>query len=257
MKLINIKKEGHICWASFNRPKQLNALNKELLTEIKEFSESLDEDLNTRVVIFLGKGKSFSSGSDLKESTKKSSKLDNWRHNFGKAAIKSILNINQITIAAINGYCLGGAACIASACDFRIASTDAKLGYPEINLGMNLNWLGLPLVLRLVGPAKTKRLVIGGQIEDSLTLLDWGFYDEIYPPDEFLTAVESMAYKYSLKPPLAAQMIKKSVNHLSYSNDEAIMHMDYDQNLLTLGTEDSKEAISAFFDKRDPKFTGN
>ena len=167
MKYLEVKKEGHICWVLLNRPKQLNALNTSVLKEITEFSKSLNNDAKTRVVIFSGKGKNFSSGSDIKENSKKTSRLETWRNNYGKAAIESILDINQITIAAINGYCLGGAACIASACDFRLASSNAQFGYPEINLGINLNWLGLPLALRLVGPARTKSLVIGGNIEDS------------------------------------------------------------------------------------------
>ena len=257
MKYLEVKKEGPICWVFLNRPKQLNALNTSVLKEITEFSKSLNNDTKTRVVIFSGKGKNFSSGSDIKENSKKTSRLETWRNNYGKAAIESILDINQITIAAINGYCLGGAACIASACDFRLASSNAQFGYPEINLGINLNWLGLPLVLRLVGPAKTKRLVIGGKIEDSLTLLEWGLYDEVHKPENLLKAVKDKALEYSSKAPLAVQMIKKSVNYLAYNDDKGIMHMDYDQTLLTFETNDTKEALNAFFEKRKPDFTGD
>ena len=257
MKYLEVKKEGHICWVLLNRPKQLNALNTSVLKEITEFSKSLNIDTKTRVVIFSGKGKNFSSGSDIKENSKKTSRLETWRNNYGKAAIKSILEINQITIAAINGYCLGGAACIASACDFRIASSDAQLGYPEINLGINLNWLGLPLALRLIGPARTKKLVIGGVIENATTLLNWGYYDEVYELEDLLEATKQIALEYASKAPLAAQMIKRSVNFLTYNNDEGLMHMDYDQTLLTFETKDSKEAMNAFFEIRKPDFTGD
>jgi len=257
VKYLKIKKEGYICWVYLNRPKSLNALNTEILKELTEFNSSLNEDLDSRVIIYTGSGENFSSGADLKEKQKPKTKLEAWRKNFGKPAIWSFLEVNQITIAAINGYCLGGAACIASACDFRIASDSSMLGYPEINLGINLNWLGLPLAVRLIGPAKAKRIVISGENENAETLLKWGFYDEVHPKENLLKAAKKMANLYTSKPPIAAQMIKRSVNELTYSGDDAIMHMDYDQTLLTHETRDRKEAIMSFFEKRVPEYKGD
>ena len=257
MKHLKIKKEGHLCWVYLNRPKSLNALNTEILKELTQFNASLRDDLESRVVIYTGNGENFSSGADLKEKREPMTRLKSWRNNFGKPAIWSFLEVDQITIAAINGYCLGGAACIASACDFRIASENAVLGYPEINLGINLNWLGLPLAVRLIGPAKAKKIVIGGENENANTLLKWGFYDEVHSKEQLMKAAEEMAKLYASKPPIAAQMIKRSVNELTYSGDDAIMHMDYDQTLLTHETKDRKEAIKSFFEKRDPEYKGD
>ena len=151
---------------------------------------------------------------------------------------------------------MGGAACIASACDFRIADTNSKLGYPEIDLGINLNWFGLPLAVRLVGPAKAKKMVIGGEHENAETLLSWGFYDQICSPNDLELEASKMASIFASKPPLAAQMIKRSVNELTYGNDKPIMHMDYDQTMLSYETKDRKEAVLSFFEKRKPEFTG-
>ena len=256
MKYIDVKKEGHICWVYLDREEAMNALSTDVLKEITEVNLNLNEDLESRVVIYAGKGDHFSAGADLKEKQEPVSKLKAWRNNFGKPAIYSFFEVNQITIAAIDGYCLGGAACIASACDFRIASDKAILGYPEINLGINLNWFGLPLAVRLIGPAKAKKMVIGGENENSETLLSWGFYDEVHPKNELMNAAKRMAELYASKPPLAAQMIKNSVNELVYATDDATMHMDYDQTLLTHETKDRKEAVLSFFEKRDPEFTG-
>ena len=240
MKYLRIKKDGPIATVSIDRPNSMNALSIEVLKEFCTLQEYFREDLETRVVIFTGEGENFSAGADLKEKAQLSTKLESWRNNFGKPAIKSILEIDQITIAAVNGYCLGGAACIASACDFRIASDKSLLGYPEINLGINLNWLGLPLAVRLIGPAKAKKMVIGGENENAETLLSWGFYDEICDADSLMDQAISMANLYASKSPIAAQMIKRSVNNLVYKNDESIMHMDYDQTLLTHETQDRK-----------------
>ena len=257
MKYLRIKKDGPIATVSIDRPNSMNDLSIEVLKEFCTLQEYFREDLETRVVIFTGEGENFSAGADLKEKAQLSTKLESWRNNFGKPAIKSILEIDQITIAAVNGYCLGGAACIASACDFRIASDKSLLGYPEINLGINLNWLGLPLAVRLIGPAKAKKMVIGGENENAETLLSWGFYDEICDADSLMDQAISMANLYASKSPIAAQMIKRSVNNLVYKNDESIMHMDYDQTLLTHETQDRKEAVTAFFEKRDPSFKGD
>jgi|TARA_B110000196_G_scaffold19026_1_gene14957 enoyl-CoA hydratase/carnithine racemase len=256
MKYLEIIKDGLVTWVYLNRPKSMNALSVNVLKEITAFNNDLKKDLETRVVIYTGKGENFSAGADLKEKNEPKSYLELWRNNFGKPAIESILNVDQITIAAVNGYCLGGAACIASACDFRIADTNSKLGYPEIDLGINLNWLGLPLAIRLIGPAKAKKLVIGGEHESSETLLSWGFYDQICSPEDLKSEAKKMASIYASKPPLAAQMIKKSVNQITYGNDKPIMHMDYDQTMLAYETKDRKEAVLSFFEKRKPKFTG-
>ena len=215
MKHIKVKKEGHICWVYLNRPKSLNALNTEILKELTEFNASLRGDLESRVIIYTGKGDNFSSGADLKE--------------------------KRVPVT----------------CDFRIASETAVLGYPEINLGINLNWLGLPLAVRLIGPAKAKKIVISGENENANTLLSWGFYDEVHPKERLMEAANEMANLYASKPPIAAQMIKRSVNELTYSGDDAIMHMDYDQTLLTHETKDRKEAIKSFFEKRDPEYKGD
>jgi len=257
MNYLDVKKEGHICWVYLDRTDAMNALSTDVLKEFTEFNATLKDDLESRVVIYAGKGDHFSAGADLKEKQKQVSKLEAWRRNFGKPAIWSFLEVDQITIAVIDGYCLGGAACIASACDFRIASNKAILGYPEINLGINLNWLGLPLAVRLIGPAKAKKIVIGGENENAETLLSWGFYDEVHPKDKLFEAARKMAELYASKPPMAAQMIKRSVNELTYSGDNAIMHMDYDQTLLTHETKDRKEAVLSFFEKRDPEFKGD
>ena len=257
MKYLQIKKQDSIAIVSLNRPESMNALSIDVLKEICTLQEHFRQDLGTRVVIFTGEGENFSAGADLKEKAQLSTKLESWRNNFGKPAIKSILDIDQITIAAVNGYCLGGAACIASACDFRVASKKAILGYPEINLGINLNWLGLPLAVRLIGPAKAKKMVISGENENAETLLSWGFYDEICAPDKLMERSLEMASLYASKSPIAAQMIKRSVNNLVYKNDESIMHMDYDQTLLTHETKDRREAVTAFFEKREPEFKGD
>ena len=233
MKFLKLEKRNKISYVSFTRTKSLNALNSQTLRELINLNKELDNDVNTKVIVYRSEGKNFSAGADIKEQQKKLSKLQIWKSNLGKEAIESILKINQITIASLRGYCLGGAACIASACDFRVASETTLVAYPEIDLGMNLNWFGLPLLLRLIGPSKTKKMVISGETENANDLIRWGFIDELYKDEDLDKRTDSFAKKYASKPALPSQMIKRSINALTYQSDQAIMHMDYDQFLLS------------------------
>lgn len=175
----------------------------------------------------------------------------------GPRTIRGIYEINQITIAAVNGYALGGGACIASACDFRIGAENCRVGYPEVGLAMNLSWVALPLCVHLIGPARAKEMVILARKENAETLLKWGFLDEVVPEGQLLSAAMKLAEQYAAQPPMAAQMVKRSVNAISSALDQSVMHMDSDQYLYATTSDDFKEALEAFFEKRDAVFKGN
>jgi len=129
--------------------------------------------------------------------------------------------------------------------------------YPEIDLGVNLQWKSLPLITHLVGPARAKRLVAGGERIHAETLLAWGVLDELVSIEELMPTAERLAIVYVNKPPVAVQMIKRSVNAIMGALDQSIMHMDSDQNMLTASSKDSKEAVQSYIAKTDPTFTGN
>jgi len=261
-KNLIVERNGNIAVVSFNRPEKHNALSIDLLNEIDAVARQFNEDAQTRVVIFTGKGKNFSVGSDLKDPKKAEqggdTLLQKFRHmKVGPRMVRGVHEIDQITIAAINGYALGGAACLASACDFRIGAETCQVGYPEVNLAMNLSWSALPLCVHLVGPARAKRMVILANRENAGTLEKWGFLDEVVPEAQLLNRALEMAEAYAVQPPLAAQMVKRSVNAISSALDQAIMHMDSDQFLYATSGEDFQEAIQAFFEKRAGVYKGN
>lgn len=255
---LKVLKEGPICRVLLNRPEKLNALNTGIMEEVEAVSRSFLDDEETRVVVFMGEGKHFCAGADLRQKVGGDDSMVARRRKSGLGArmIRAITEIQQVTIAAVHGAALGGGACIPTACDFRIGSEDSYCGYPEVNLGINLMWQSLPLCVRLIGPARAKRMIMLGQNESAETLLEWGFLDQVVARDALLDAAMAMAKQYARQPPVAVQMIKQSINAVSSALDQAVMHMDTDQNILTTLTEDRTEGIKAFFEKREPEFKG-
>ena len=257
---ITVRREGAIATVTFNRPEKANALNFAILCEIEHAALTFREDIDTRVVIFTGSGKHFSSGFDLTDPSNEYDGplvLKRRRNRIGARVITALYDMDQITIAAWNGAAMGGGACIPTALDFRIGATNCVMRYPEVDLGMNLMWQSLPLCVHLAGPARAKRLVVGGETIAAPTLLEWGILDELVAADQLIARAEALAAFYAGKPPIAAQMIKRSINRIVSALDQSVMDMDADQNLLTRGTEDMAEAVRAFLAKEDPVFKGD
>ena len=249
----------HITSVTFNRGKKANALNREFLLEIEKMALSFRDDTDTRVVIFSGHEKHFSAGADLNEGADQDSLLLARRREvrLGERAIKAISNIDQITIAAWNGAAMGGGACLAIAMDIRIGTTNTEMGFPEVDLGMNLMWKSLPLIVHLIGPARTKRLVAGGERINSKKMEEWGILDEVVPPSELISTAQTWGKRFSSKPPVAVQMIKQSINAITSVADESVMHMDVDQHLLARTSKDSISAIKGYLSNSDPVFDGD
>ena len=257
---LTLSHAGPIATVTFNRPEKANATNFGLLQQIEQASLSFREDLTTRAVIFTGEGKNFCSGFDLSDDNRDYGETTLERRRttrIGGRAIQAICDIDQITISAWQGAAVGGGAVITTATDFRIGTATTRMCYPEVVLGMNLMWFGLPLIVHLVGPARAKRLVAGAEWLEAQQLLDWGLLDEISAGDSPLPLATQWAERYAEKPPIAVQMIKQSINKLSSALDYSIMHMDVDQNVFTQSTNDMAEAKRAYLAKEKPTFTGD
>lgn len=260
-RCLKVEKTDGIATVTLNRPDKGNMLSMEMMNEIINVTQKFQDDIDTRVVIFTGAGKSFCMGVDLNDpehiSTAGGPLLARQRKfSIGPRMIRALYSMNQITIAALNGVAQGGGACIASAMDFRIGADNCSAAYPEVNIAIPLSWLSLPLCVHLVGPSRAKRFVMLGRREAAETLLNWGFLDEVVPTDSLLEEAWKMAEAYAAQAPVPAQMIKRSINAIVSYLDDAVMHMDTDQVLLAQSTGDFEEGIKAVFDKRKPDFKG-
>ena len=238
-KYLKTELKSGVFYIELTRKNSMNALNTATLDELKRVFLEASKNSRIKMIILHSNEKNFSAGADIKEKQKKQNNLERWQKNYGKECIEAILSAPQITMCVTNGYTLGGAAVIATACDFRIGNKDTIIGYPEIILGMNLNWLGLPILQNLVGSSKTKEMVISGSNYSTKELEKYNFFDELFDGDNKIKVINKWIKKFKSKSPLASRMIKRSMNVLAFHDALAIMHMDYDQFLLTQNYLDS------------------
>jgi len=255
--LLTTERLGDVLILTLNRPSALNALNPPLMLAIEAFGRAMLED-PARVLVIRGAGRHFCAGADLKAKASDASLVQRRRNaQLGGHMLRAIIDIPQVTIAAVQGAALGGGLCIPTACDFRIAADTAIGGYPEVNLGMNLMWQSVGLCTRLVGAARAKRMIMLGERFDAQTLVNWGLWDEAVPEDQLMERALALAKTYAEQPPIAVQMIKQTINQISGALDQAILHMDADQNLLTGSSQDRALAIQGFLASNPTEFTGD
>jgi enoyl-CoA hydratase/carnithine racemase len=259
---IEVVRDGPIATVTLNRADRRNAITTEMMRDLERISRAFSEDEQTRAVVFRAEGGDFSVGADLQQPPSArgagtSILMRRRAAELGAQLMRAMQEIPQPTICAVKGVATGAGACIPSACDFRVGADNARIGYGEVKIGINLMWHALPICVHLVGPARAKQMIMTGKLFDAATMERWGFLDQVVPAADLDAAARAMAEEYAALPPIAVQMIKRSVNQVSGALDGAIMHMDADQWLLASLTGDYKEAVSAFFEKRKPSFKGN
>jgi enoyl-CoA hydratase len=256
-----VEKSGYTAVVSLNRPEKLNAINVQMMMELKALNEDLRADQKCRFVIFTGKGRAFSCGVEFsrEEMTRryKKSGLANERlwQLFGHDFMHTMENLEQVTIAAINGPAMGAGLCLAMNCDFRIAAKKAILGIPEANLGIFFTWGATPRLTALIGPAKTKEMIMTCGPVDASEAFSIGLVNRVVPAEKLMNHCEELVSKIAGKGPLAVRMCKKIINAASLSKMADLYPCEPELVERLMLSEDVKEGIQAFLDKRPPRFT--
>lgn len=261
MSFVTVERAGRIAIVRFSRGDGRNALSAALMAELTDTARTLARDTTTSAVILTG-DTAFSAGADLKDPARAANAnapLIERREALkaGPDLCDAWESLEQVTICAIEGFCIGGAVSLAVACDFRIIGAGAHLRLPEVPIGMNMSWRTLPRLVTLIGPARAKKLTLFGERVLADEAERWGLVDRVTPDGETLGAALAWAEKIAALPPIPVRMAKAGINGAATALHRATSFMDLDQFALSATTEDAKEAVSAFLEKRDAVFKGD
>jgi enoyl-CoA hydratase len=254
--------DGRIAVVKFDRGDGINALSPEAMRQLSNAARSFEDDAATSVVVLTGAVSAFTAGFDLKDPegrARRTMDLGSLRRHLklGPRMTRAWQEMEQITIGAIEGFCIGGGMALAVALDFRVMGRDAHMRVPEIGLGMNMSWQSVPRMLHLMGPARTKQAVIlADQRISADEAYEWGLVEQVADPGRAFDGAMELAWKVAAQPPLSVAMTKLTVNRLTHALDDLASHMDIDQFALTSMSEDHKEGVAAFLERRKPKFRG-
>jgi enoyl-CoA hydratase/carnithine racemase len=196
----------------FDRPDRLNALSRELLGEIVDACRWLDGVTAIRAVIVCGSGRAFSAGFDLDDFGAMGQSSPRDTADLGRLAAEALTDVRPLTIAAIHGHCVGGGLVLAAACDLRIAADDTRFSIPEVDLGIPLAWGGIPRLVRELGPAVTKELVLTCRVFDADEAHRLRFLNRVVPAAELTTTAQALAAELASKPAFALRATKTHVN---------------------------------------------
>lgn len=259
---LTLNRQGRVLEVSFQSHNKVNSLNNALMRELTQLAQQLQFDSELSAIILTGRADIFSAGMDLKDpeaSDAAQMTLAQQRQlvKVGPAMCAAWEALEPVTIAAVEGWCIGGGVALAVSCDWRVAADNASFYVPELKLGMNMSWQSVPRFNNLIGPSRTKQLLILADPLDSATAAHWGLADYITDSGATLDKARELAAQVADMPPVPVRMAKRAINASAGALDNATSFMDADQFLLTRGTQDALEGAMAFFEKRKPQFTGN
>lgn len=252
-KNIIYEKSENVCIVTVNRPEVRNALNRETWLELDSAVSSVQKDDEIKVVIITGAGeKAFVSGADI-NALKERTMLETFTGE-NQSILNRLANLDKVSIAAINGFALGGGCELAMACDLRVAAENAKLGQPEINLAILPGAGGTQRLSRIVGVAKAKELIFTGDIIDAGEALRIGLVNRVVAPGQAVIAAKEMAQKIVKKGPLAIRFAKTVIDFGSNVNIESGLLMEKLAQTVLFATDDRIEGLTAFLEKRPPTY---
>jgi len=246
--------EKHIALIELNRPKELNALNLQLMGELRDTLKELDGDDDIRVIILTGNERAFAAGADIKQMADKSAvdmlmidQFSTW---------DQIRKTKKPLIAAVSGFALGGGCELAMTCDMIIASETARFGQPEIKIGVMPGAGGTQRLTRAVGKAKAMEMVLTGRFLSAGEALDYKLVNKVVPVEMYLYEAVQLAREIALMSPVAAQLAKESIDRSFETHLDEGLHFERKNFYLTFASDDQTEGMQAFIEKRKPEYKG-
>lgn len=247
--------DGAVAVITLNRPEKLNALTGAMLEALAEAADRIDRHKHVRVAVLTGSGpRAFCAGADITE-WGELTPLEMWRRwlRDGHRVFDRLARLRQPLIAAINGHALGGGLEIAATADIRIAEPHAKLGLPEVTIGIVPGWSGTQRLVRRAGPQLVKRLALTGELITADAALAAGLVNEVVPSGTALERARAIAALIAARAPAAVQLAKTLIN--AAEGEESASGMEGIAGALALSTADAKEGVASFIEKRPPTYT--
>lgn len=254
METLLYEKKDRIGIISINRPDAMNSLNTKVLMELDVLIDELAKDENIHVIVLTGSGKAFVAGADIAEMKDKNVIEAKAFARLGMSLFRKIENMEKVVIAAVNGFALGGGCELAMACDIRIASEKAKFGQPEVGLGITPGFGGTQRLPRLVGEGIAKELIFTSDIIKADEAYRIGLVNKVLAPDLLMDTVIEMAEKIASKAQIAVRNSKESINRGMQADIDTGMSIEEDLFAICFSTEDQKEGMKAFLEKRKPEY---
>jgi len=252
--------EGRVALISFDSQRASNSLTLEAMQALHDRALALQRDRNLVSVVLCGRPERFSLGFDLADAAAlQSMPLAERREtlSIGPRMCRAWSEIEALTIAAVEGWCVGGGVALACSLDLRVAGEGTTIYVPEIERGLSMSWGSLPRLVNLVGPAKTKRLVVLAERLSAAQAQSWGLVDHVVEDGGVRKAAEALALQAAAKPPVALRMCKQAIDAYANALAPVASALDRDQFLLALASDDGGEGIASFLEKRPPRWTGS
>lgn len=253
LEYVTIEKRGAVSVVRFDRKRNLNAFNEQLVLELTSVAKGFHDDVETRAVVLAGAPNAFSAGFDLKATDGWTSETDDLKRRHrayaGVRLCKAWEEMPQITVAAMERLAVGAGVAIAIACDWRVLGRGAYLYVPEVKIGLNLQWGALPRLISLVGPARAKRITIMCEKMHAAQALDWGLVDELADDGATVQKAIEMAEVAASMPAATTRMVKQAVNATAGALHAATAFADADQSQLTVSYAAAAAARKDFRDK--------
>ncbi len=260
--VVSVQEQGRVATVMLDRGYRANPLSMQALEELREAAERFHDRPDISAVVLTGRPDGFCMGMDLKDpvlARLRSEGLAKRRLSLraGPGLCEAWEKVDALTVCAIEGWCAGGGAALAVACDLRVMGQSARLYVPEVERGMNMSWGSIPRFRALIGPARTKRLAALCEQVDAPLALNWGLADEIVEDGQALASALHLANKAAALPPTAMKMVKHDVNVAAHALSRATGHRDLEAFALMERSDDFKEGVESFLAGRDPRYSGN
>ncbi len=256
MRYFLLDREDGIARLTMNQPKVRNRLSIAVLNELSALLDEIEEDSQSHALIITGAGSAFAAGADIAEMAKMNREQAIEFSRLGQTVFDRIENLNTITFAAINGPAIGGGCELALACDYRMAAEGVRMGQPEIAVGLIPGWGGTRRLARLVGLRSARDLILTGRLVTSEEALQMGLVDQVVSAEELLGAAETHVRNLLAKSPLILQYAKEALRAGTSLLAEEAESKESDIFGRCFETEDAREGLTAFLEKRKPIFTG-